>query len=191
MRVTYAGEPVVDQFSVWNEEGTAKVSGLVTFTKLSWKNAVSQVMTIAVTEIGTTPGEYMMVFTPPSTGFWKVEVTEPSSGDVFTSFYDVQLRPYRLRMSAVDNRTNVRFAIWAENEDGTRANGFTTVSASILEPDGTLVDNMGSATPTSDGVAIFLADSTDVPSGAEYIVKVIGTQGALTWTYNLGFAKVA
>jgi hypothetical protein len=191
MRIAYAGEAVTDQFSVWNEEGTAKVPGLVTFTKLSWKNAVSQVMTIAVTEIGTTPGEYMMVFTPPSTGFWKVEVTEPSSGDVFTSFYDVQLRPYRLRMSAVDNRTNVRFAIWAENEDGTRALGFTTVSASIREPDGTVVDDMGSATPTSDGVAIFLADSADVPSGAEYIVKVIGTQGALTWTYNLGFAKVA
>jgi hypothetical protein len=191
MRVVYAGEAVVDQFSVWNEDGTAKVPGLVTFTKLSWKDAVSQVMTIAVTEIGTTPGEYMMVFTPPSAGFWKVEVTEPSSGDVFTSFYDVQLRPYRIRMSAVDDRTNVRFAIWAENDDGTRATAFTIAAASIYEPDGTLVASMGTDTPTGGGVFSFLADSADVPAGAEYIIVLTATKGSLTWTYNLGFSKVA
>lgn len=191
MRIVYAGEPVIDQFGVWNEGGTEKITGITSFNRVSWKDGVSQIMSVTITEVGTTPGEYMMAFNPPDPGYWKVEVTVPSTGDVFASYYDVKKRTYRLRMSAVDARVNVRFAIWVENEDGTRATGFTTASASILEPDGTLVDDMGAATPTVGGVFSFLADSADVPSGSEYIVSLVAVQGDLTWSYNIGFSKVA
>lgn len=191
MRIVYAGESVVDQFAVWNEGGTDKITGITNFTKLSWKDGVSQIMSVTITEIGTTPGEYMMAFNPPTAGYWKVEVTVPATGDVLSSYYDVRKRTYRMRMTAVDDRTNVRFALWVENDDGTKATGFTTASATIREPDGTLVDDMGAVAPTAGGVFIFLADSADVPSGAEYIIAITATQGALTWSYNLGFSKVA
>lgn len=191
MRIVYAGESVIDQFGVWNEAGTDKIAGITSFNKISWKDGVSQIMTVTVTEIETTPGEYMMTFIPPAPGFWKVEVSVPSTGDVFASYYDVKKRPYRVRMTAVDDRTNVRFAIWAENEDGSRATDFTTATASIYEPDGTLVESMGADTPSGTGIFSFLADSADVPAGAEYYVALVATKGALTWTYNLGFSKVA
>lgn len=191
MRTSYAGEVVIDQFAVWNEEGTAKISGITSFNRISWKDGVSQIMTVTIAEIGTTPGEYTMTFNPPEPGYWKVEVTVPSTGDVFASFYDVKKRTYRPRMAAVDDRTNVRFAFWAENDDGSRATGFTTASASVVAADGTVVVAMGTATPSAGGVFSFIADSADVVAGAEYIVSLVAVQGGLSWSYNLGFSKVA
>jgi hypothetical protein len=191
MRTSYAGEVVIDQFSVWNEDGTVKVPGLTVFNSLAWKDGVSQILTVTVTEIGIATGEYMMTFTPATPGFWKVEVTVLDTGDVLASTYDVKKKTYRPRMTAVDDRANIRFAFWVENDDGTRSTGLTSATASIVNSAGTVVVAMGEATPTAGGVFAFLADSEDVPTGAEYIVSLVAVQGTLSWSYNLGFSKVA
>lgn len=191
MRVAYAGEVVIDQFAVWNEDGTEKIPGIVSFTRLTWLNGVSQVVVVAVSEIGTTPGEYMTTFIPPAPGFWKVEVLVPSTGDVFTSTYDVRKRSYTLRMVAVDDRVDVRFALWAELEDGTRSLDFESLAVTLITSAGEEVENLGSQTPNSDGLFVFTVDSGDVVSGSEYLLSVEATFGDLTWDYNLGFSKVA
>lgn len=193
MRIVYAGEPVIDQFPVWNEEQTAKISGISSFTKISWKNGVSQIMSVTITEISATPGEYMMTFNPPDVGFWKVEVGVPSTGDSIVEVYDVRKRPYRARFMAVkDTIEQILIAIAVENDDGTRATDFTTATASILSPDdGTVISNLGSATPTAQGVFNYIADNADIPAAAGYLISFVGTKGSLTWTYNLWFTKVA
>jgi hypothetical protein len=148
-------------------------------------------MTITISEVSATPGEYMMVFNPQLEGYWKVEVVSPSTGDVFASFYDVKKRPYRSRMTAVDDRTNVRFAFWLEDENGSRVTTLTSASASIISSDGTVIDNMGATTPTAAGLLVFQADSADVLAGAEYVVVLTAVKGTVSWVYNLGFSKVA
>jgi len=192
MRIVYAGEPVIDQFPVWNPGQTAKIPAISVFNPISWKNGVSQIMSITVTEIVATPGEYMMTFNPPGAGFWKVEVGVPTTGDSIVEVYDVRMRPYRARFVAVKDTTEqIPIAIWVENEDGTRATDFTTASASIILPDGTEVVDMGAATPSAEGVFEYVADNADIPAGAEYLISFVGTKGSLTWSYNLGFTKVA
>lgn len=191
MRVTYVGEPVIDQFAVWNEDGTSKIPGITSFTRISWLNGVSQIMSVTVTEIGTTPGEYMMTFNPPEEGFWKVEVSVPSTGDVFASYYEVKKRTYRARMTAVDDRTHVRFALWLEEEIGSRVTDFESATATIISSDGTEIADMGSTTPTAAGLFVFEADSADVTAGAEYVVIMTAVKNSVSWVYNLGLSKVA
>jgi hypothetical protein len=94
-------------------------------------------------------------------------------------------------MTAVDDRTHVRFALWLEEEIGSRVTDFESATATIISSDGTEIADMGSTTPTAAGLFVFEADSADVTAGAEYVVIMTAVKNSVSWVYNLGLSKVA
>ena len=69
-------ELFLDQFSIYDEDGYTKKSGLVYPTDFSislWKNCIPDSTTVTIEEIGTS-GEYKISFTPTEVGFYELEI---------------------------------------------------------------------------------------------------------------------
>lgn len=90
MREAKVNVEIVDQFSVFDFDGTSKVSGLSGFNVSVWCNAVPRVRVVDVVEIGSS-GEYRFAFTPDIVGVWKVEIIVGFTADVFASEFMVML----------------------------------------------------------------------------------------------------
>jgi len=75
MRQIAAGDPVVDLFPVFEDDGYTKHSGLVggDFTTKAWRDGTPWPLTITVTEEDSS-GEYVIGYVPPYDGYWKIEV---------------------------------------------------------------------------------------------------------------------
>lgn len=82
---------VFDQFSVFEEDGVNKRSGLQpsNFTTKVYRDSVVQgAVVVTIAEIGST-GEYSVQFLPTVIGFYVVEVTSAFNSGVYKSEYDV------------------------------------------------------------------------------------------------------
>lgn len=71
------GETVLDQISVYDDTGVAKISGLSVlngdFVVTVYRDGVVSALPVTVSEIGSL-GEYLLEFTPNLEGTWVVEV---------------------------------------------------------------------------------------------------------------------
>lgn len=89
-REVKVSEEVVDQFPVFDLDGYTKKSGETSFTKTIWQNgSVRSDIPVTISEIGSSPGEYKVSWTPDSVGFWMVEVDINYNKDVWVGDYDV------------------------------------------------------------------------------------------------------
>jgi hypothetical protein len=88
-RVVPVGDPVIDQFPVFDLDGWSKVSGRTDFTATIWKDGVVQVIPVTIAEIGTS-GEYKIEWTPTSFGYWRAEVLIGYNKERWGEGYDVE-----------------------------------------------------------------------------------------------------
>lgn len=86
MRVISPGTLVIDQFPAFEDDGYNKRSGLTPadFTASSFKDGTEDPVTITISEIGTT-GEYKVEFTPPTEGFWQIQVLIDFNKEIWVS----------------------------------------------------------------------------------------------------------
>ncbi len=84
------GDIVVDHFPVFDTDGYTKKSGETVFTTTLWKDAVEQVLSVVIAEIGSS-GEYKVSFTPDAIGVWSVDVLADYNKDVWGAEYSVTL----------------------------------------------------------------------------------------------------
>ena len=84
MRQSTPGEPIIDQFPVFEDDGYTKHSGLLwsDFDITVWRDGDFYPMAVTVTEIDSC-GEYLVGCMPPVNGFWKIEVKVPYNEDIF------------------------------------------------------------------------------------------------------------
>jgi hypothetical protein len=72
------GSPVVDQFPVFSSDGFTKKSGLTLpggdFVVTAWKDGQQTAVSLTITEISGTPGEYRVEWTPPFGIFGTYEI---------------------------------------------------------------------------------------------------------------------
>jgi hypothetical protein len=80
------GDTITDQFAVFEDDGITKHTGLVQadFDIVVWQDGVVTALAVTVTEIGTS-GEYKLVYTPPTEGYWKVELFSDFSEEYYVS----------------------------------------------------------------------------------------------------------
>ena len=77
-----------DPFAAFEDDGVSKRSGLTLgggdFTVTVLKDCVPDALTVTITEVGVT-GQYCLEYTPPTEGFWTVEVHIDFSDDILCS----------------------------------------------------------------------------------------------------------
>lgn len=80
------GDTVTDQFAVFENDGITKHTGLLpgSFAVVAWRDGVVTPLVVALSEVGSS-GEYKMVYTPLTPGFWKVEVFSSFSDEYYVS----------------------------------------------------------------------------------------------------------
>lgn len=82
------GTTIYDQIPALEDDGTTKRSGLTLgggdFVVTVYQDCVITALPVTITEIGGT-GEYCIEYTPPSAGFWVVEIGVVFNGDCFKS----------------------------------------------------------------------------------------------------------
>ena len=80
------GDTVTDQFAVFEDDGITKHTGLLQadFDIVVWQNGIVQALAVTVTEIGTS-GEYKLVYTPPTAGYWKIELFSDFTEEYYQS----------------------------------------------------------------------------------------------------------
>lgn len=85
--------PVVDQFSVFADDGFAKVPGLTAaaFSGTVYRNGALLPAAVDIAEIPGSPGEYRLAFTPNAEGFWQVDVAYAAGRQIYSEQYDVKL----------------------------------------------------------------------------------------------------
>jgi hypothetical protein len=81
------GQTIKDQISAFEDDGITKRSGLIAPTDFEvtvWQDCVVSSLPVTISEIGVS-GEYCVEYTPPSEGWWKVEIHILFSGDIMKS----------------------------------------------------------------------------------------------------------
>jgi hypothetical protein len=81
---------VIDQFSIFQNDGYSKKTGETIFTSKVWKDGVVQGTSVNISEIGTS-GEYKVSFQPDSIGFWSVQVLVDYNKDIWVGEYDAKV----------------------------------------------------------------------------------------------------
>jgi hypothetical protein len=86
MRHIAAGDPVVDMFPVFEDDGYTKHSGLVggDFTTKVWRDGSPFPLAVVVTEEDAS-GEYVVGYVPPGDGYWKIEIFVDYNKDIWIS----------------------------------------------------------------------------------------------------------
>jgi len=84
VRQSTPGEPIIDQFPVFEDDGYTKHSGLLwgDFVTTVWRDGDFYPLSVTVTEIDSC-GEYLIGCIPPVVGFWKIEVKVPYNEDIY------------------------------------------------------------------------------------------------------------
>jgi len=183
------GQNVLDQFPVWNSDGYTKKSGETVFTKRIWKDGVASSVPVTVSEIGAT-GEYLISFTPDSTGVWLVEITINFNKEVWQGEYVILKPEITVNASMSDNGTTAIFGIWFDH-GGQRMTDLDSVSVVIKDTNGTLVVNLGTSTSdTPDGVFKFSTASGNLATLTAYTAIATAVRGSSTWIGQAGFTKV-
>lgn len=93
MFLTVPGQLVVDRIPAFEDDGISKRSGLVypgDFTVTVWQDCDEIALPVVISEIDAS-GEYCLEYTPPSEGYWAVEVEINFSGDFYLSEASVGL----------------------------------------------------------------------------------------------------
>jgi len=82
--------PVLDQFPAFEEDGFSKRTGLNPgdFIATVFQDSVVTALVVTITEIGTT-GEYKTSFTPPSIGFYELQILIDFNKEIRFSNYFV------------------------------------------------------------------------------------------------------
>jgi len=90
MRQGTVGDPIIDQFPVWEDDGYTKHVGLggTHFFSAVWVDGIPRSIPVGVVEISAS-GEYKVTFTPDTLGFWKVEVFNDYSNEYWVAEVDV------------------------------------------------------------------------------------------------------
>lgn len=85
--------PVVDQFSVFADDGFSKVPGLgaAAFDVTAYRNGALVAARVDIAEIAGSPGEYRLTFTPDAEGFWQIDVAYAAGRQIYSEQYDVKL----------------------------------------------------------------------------------------------------
>jgi len=80
------GETIIDQFPVFNDDGYTTKTGLLAgdFTVSVYVDGASTSLTVTITEIGST-GNYRMSYSPPTEGYWNVQVLADFNKDIWVS----------------------------------------------------------------------------------------------------------
>lgn len=86
MRQIVPGEPVVDLFPVFEDDGYTKHSGLVggDFTTTVWRDGSPYPLAVTVTEEDSS-GEYVIGYVPPVDGYWKIEIFVNYNKEIWVS----------------------------------------------------------------------------------------------------------
>jgi hypothetical protein len=105
-RIVETGEPVVDQFPAFENDGYTKRSGLTVgggdFAISVFKDGVPDATAVTITEVGIL-GEYKVAFTPSADGLYVVQVLTDFNKDIWAGFFD----------STVDTTSSIVDAILA------------------------------------------------------------------------------
>jgi hypothetical protein len=83
---------VIDQFPAFEDDGYTKISGLQPsdFTTTVWADAVVQATPVSISEIGSS-GEYKLSYTPPTEGYWKLEIYFNFNDEIMVSEAEVRV----------------------------------------------------------------------------------------------------
>lgn len=85
---TIPGQTIKDPFAAFEDDGASKRSGLTVgagdFIINVLKDCVPDALAVTITEIGAT-GDYCLEYTPPTVGYWVVEVRIDFSDDILCS----------------------------------------------------------------------------------------------------------
>lgn len=83
-------EAFIDQFSVFEDDGYTKRSGLTVgdFTVTIWYEGTVLPISFSIAEIGTS-GEYTIGFIPSGTGFWKSEIHIDFNDEILSTDIEV------------------------------------------------------------------------------------------------------
>lgn len=83
------GDPVTDHFSVFEDDGFTKHSGLgpASFSSILYLNSVVVALPVTITELGLT-GEYAFQFTPNALGDWDLEIHILYNDDIFADSFE-------------------------------------------------------------------------------------------------------
>ncbi len=183
------GSNLVDHFAVFEIDGYTKKTGETVFTTTVWKGGVVTAITSSIAEIGST-GEYALTLTPTSAGKWSAEVIVDYNKAVYGVEFEVKKADVEICFAAADDDTTTRFSVWMER-DGERLTDFDSVAATLKASDGSTVVSLTTDTAdTADGLFAFSAASSAITAGYEYYLDVTATRGSISWSNNLGFAKV-
>ena len=189
MRNVSLGQPVIDQFPVYANDGYTKVSGETAFTVRIWKNAVPSAIASTVTEIGTS-GEYKITFTPDSAGDWACTILANYNKSIWYGEYAVAKKDIEFTASMAEDGSTARFTVWGEDQAG-RAAWLTGMTAEIRDSTGGLIASLGVGIgPTADGTFLFNCAASVLAYNTPYYLRIVATSGTITWNGNCGFVRV-
>lgn len=90
-RIVETGEPVVDQFAAFEDDGFTKRSGLTVgggdFAIAVYKDGAVDVSPVTIAEIAGL-GDYKVAFTPSANGLYVIQVLIDFSKDIWAGFFD-------------------------------------------------------------------------------------------------------
>lgn len=91
MRRVPALVPVLDHFPIYANDGFSKVPDLgpEAFVVVVYRDGEVADVTVQVSPIAQSPGEYRLAFTPMLPGFYEVEVAYAAGQQVYTESYEV------------------------------------------------------------------------------------------------------
>lgn len=91
-RQVETGAHVFDSFPVFESDGFTKKSGLLTddFSIVVLVDGFAASVPVSITEVGTT-GDYRCDFTPPSNGFYQLQIGVAYSKEVWGESYDASM----------------------------------------------------------------------------------------------------
>jgi hypothetical protein len=187
-RYVTLGEVIVDQFTVWADDGYNKVSGETSFYSTLWIEGVPSAIPVIIVEIGAS-GEYRASFTPDVVGSWILEIKIPSNLDVWGGEYKVvrgKEEDIEIRFSIADDGNEITMLCWTEI-DGQRSLIATSCSARIIGEAGEVKDLGTNNSPDVNGAFSFVTDS-DLDPHTPYYVAIQMTDGTRSWYANKGFA---
>jgi len=183
------GQAVVDQFPVFADDGYSKVSGESSFIVNIWKDAVLQVASYTITEIGTS-GEYKITFTPSAEGYWACEVLINSNKQLWFGEYIVSKADIEFSSSMAEDGATARFTVWGEDVHG-RAGWLTSMTAEVRDASGALVVSLGSGIgPSPDGTFLFTCLVPVLHYNVPYYLSIVASNGSNSWVGNCGFVRV-
>ena len=91
MRRVSARTAVVDHFPVYGEDGFTKVPDLEPddFAVVVFRDGEVAAVSVELAQIGASPGEYRLSFTPDQAGFYEIEVAFIAGQQTYAEQYEV------------------------------------------------------------------------------------------------------